>query len=146
RGRESPAGEANHACAGFETIDRRLRICPNELSEKAPVSLAHDEDPPRRIDLPNECGARLLQLRTENQRLEPAIMPRDPVEIHRSEKGSAASGVRRTRSARAVRLSRGRWWERFSLTSRKALPARQSQSGQAKCQKTPHPIKTRVRA
>jgi len=66
-------GEGDHACAGVEAIDRGVRISPNELSKKTPVPLAHDEHPPRGVDLPHEREARPLQLITENQRLEPAI-------------------------------------------------------------------------
>jgi hypothetical protein len=59
-GGEPFSGEVNHAGAGLEAIDRCLGMEFHELLEEATIALAEDENPGRRIDLPNECGARLL--------------------------------------------------------------------------------------
>ena len=100
--------QLDHTLARFDAIDCRGGMRPNEFGKETSVPLAHDQDPARRMNFPDECSPRLLELIPESQRLEPAIMRRDAVEIHRREKKSAMSGVRSTRSARAVRLSRGR--------------------------------------
>ena len=109
---------------------------PEQFREETSVSLAHDENPVRPPDLPDERDPCLLELLPERDRLEPAIMRRDAIEAHRSEKSNTRRGVSRTRSASAVRLSRGRYSETFSLTSKSALAPRQSQSGMANRQKT----------
>ena len=134
-GARSLPGERNHSCARLDAIDLRAGVKPDEIGKKTPIPLPCDEDAAGRLDLPNECKSRRLQLRTKSKRLEPAIVRRDAIEAHRIEKSSANSGVSRTRSAKAVRLSRARWCATLSLTSRSALAARQSQSGKAKRQK-----------
>ena len=133
--RASHSRQLDHSRARLDAIDRSARVQPNELGKKATIPLTHDEHATRRPDLAEEGEAGPLQSIPENERLEPAIMRRHPIETHRSEKGSASKGVSRTRSASAVRLSRARRGARFSLTSRSALAARQNQSGKAKRQK-----------
>ena len=145
-GLDSRARDLDHARARLDTINFRAGVRPDELGEKAAVPLTCHQHPPRRGDLPNERGSRLLEFAPEDERLEPAIMRRDPIEVHRREKSRTASGVSRTRSASAVRLSRARSSERFSLTSSSALTPMQIQSGQAKCQKIPNPIAPRASA
>ena len=102
-GARSLPGERNHARTRLDAIDCRGGMDPDELAKEASVSLPCDEDLTRRCDLPNESKSRFLQLPAKSERLEPAIMRRDAIEAHRSEKGKASSGVSRTRSARAVR-------------------------------------------
>ncbi len=126
----------NHPFACFDTIHGHSRISPNELGEETSIPLTDNEDAARPPDLPHERDASLLELVPENDRLEPAIRRRDAIEIHRRAMGSRMSGVSKTRSASAVRLSRGRPGAKSSLTSRNALAPRQSQSSQANRQKT----------
>src|SRR3954453_10231535 len=121
RSSHRPPRQANHTRAPFNAIDRRFGITPNEFSKKASVPLPHHKHAARTLHLSQERQPRSLQLVTENNSLEPAIRRRDEIEIHRRAKGRMANGVRRTRSASAVRLSRERPRARFSLTSKIAL-------------------------
>ncbi len=129
--------QRDHARTCFDAIDFRVRIRPDEFSEEATVPLAHHQNSPRRAYLPDKSDSRLLELIAENHCLERAIKRRNSIEAHRNENGSASSGVSKTRSARAVRVSRGRRSARFSLTSRSALAPRHNQSGKAKRQAMP---------
>ena len=97
------ARERDHARARFEAIDLRPGMHPNELCQKTPIPFADDQHPARRWEVANERQPRLLELIAKNEPLERAIKGRDPIETHRSKKGSASKGVSKTRSARAVR-------------------------------------------
>jgi len=117
---------------------------PNEFTKKTSIPLAHDKDTMRRVDFAQERDPRLLKLIAEDDRLELAIRRRDGIEIHRHAKGRMASGVSKTRSASAVRLSRERPVGWFSLTSKIALTPRQSQSGRANRQKNARTAATKA--
>lgn len=95
--------QPEHCAACLDTIHRGMRMQLNELGKKAAVPFPDDEDAIWRFHLAEESETSFLQLIPKNKRLEQTIDPRDAIKAHRQEKRSASSGVRRTRSASAVR-------------------------------------------
>ena len=74
-----------------------------QLDHKSSIPLAHDESTPRERNLSETCDATALQVVTESDRLERPIPRRDSIETHNAIAMSGTIGVRRTRSASAVR-------------------------------------------
>ena len=97
------AGQRDHAAARLDAIDLRAGCARTNSARKRPSPSPDDQHPARCLDFAEERDPRLLELSPKNEPLERAIKRRDPIEAHRKENGSASKGVRRTRSARAVR-------------------------------------------
>ncbi len=75
--------QREHAGARIEAFHLQLGLRAEQLLEETSVALTGEESATRARGLPNECAARRLQLLPEGERFEPAIMRRDPIEIHR---------------------------------------------------------------
>src|SRR4051794_41030197 len=84
RDSNSAAGQLDHPTARLDAIDCRVGMSHNELGKEASVPLADDKHSSRPSDLAQKGDASLLQPAAENERLEAAIIRRDPVEIHRT--------------------------------------------------------------
>ena len=80
--RDPRAGEPEHFRARVHARHARRRVRVEQRGEKTPVAFADDEHPARRLDPAHECRAAALEQRASADRLDPAIVWRDPVEGH----------------------------------------------------------------
>ena len=107
RAAEASAGELKHCFARINTIDIDLWIGAHELAKETAVALTQDQCASWARDRVDPVSSGSLQRIAKSDCLEPAIMPCDKIEAHKTFSATnKASGVKRTMSARALRSSR----------------------------------------
>src|SRR5260370_27647266 len=131
RAAEAGAGEPKHRFTRIDAIDIALWMGARELAKETTVALTQDQRAFWARDRVDPVSSGPLQCIAKGDRFEPAIMPCNEIEAHKTVSATnKASGVRRTISARAVRLSRGGRTKR-SAPNKRLLAPTHSLSGQA---------------
>ena len=97
--------QIEHLLAAIHAIDSDQRSVLKKCAQKSSIPLTHDEGTARRTDLVETGDPRLLQCVPERDGFERPIPGRHSIEAHNSARMKPATGVSRTRSARAVRSS-----------------------------------------
>ena len=97
--------QIEHSLAAVHAIDSDQRLALKKLGQKSPIPLAHDERPGRGADFAETCDPSLLQRAPERDRFQGPIPQGNGIEAHNIVTKRTTSGVRRTRSASAVRSS-----------------------------------------
>ena len=99
--------EGRHSRARIDTVDVDLWMNAQQFAKETPIAFAKDQRPLRAWDLPDPKNAGALEGPAERDGFKPSVRAGDAIEGHKSFAPSTnASGVSRTRSARAVRSSR----------------------------------------
>src|SRR6266480_648969 len=100
------ASQFQHPRARIDTIDLGTGVDAQEFAKKKAIALAQNENVSRWSDRFNPSGARVLQSMPEGHGFQPAVMSGDAIEAHKTNSAHKnATGVRRTKSASAVRSS-----------------------------------------
>src|SRR5919106_2986788 len=128
---EAGTGELEHGFARIDAVDIDRREGAHKLAKETAVAFTEDQGAFRARDRVDPASPGALQRVTEGDCFEPAIMRCDKIEAHKTFSATnSASGVKRTRSARAVRSSRDTGTKRSAPNKRPLAPT-QSTTGRA---------------
>lgn len=95
--------QLQHSLARVDAIDLNSRMPPQQFAKKSSIPLACDERTSRGHDIAQARDTATLEIIAERDPLQRPIPGGDRVEAHAFVATNASSGVRRTRSAMAVR-------------------------------------------
>jgi len=126
---DARTGKLQHSFTRIDAVDLDLRMDAEQFAKEAAITFADNQRPPRTRNLVDPIDSGSLQGVPKDDGLDPTIVRRDRIEAHKIfSTTSNASGVSRTRSARAVRSSRDTG-ARCSAASNAALKPRQIARG-----------------